>query len=422
METVVIVGAGQTGIQAAASAREHGYRGRLVVVGAEPQPPYQRPPLSKEHLRDGLDDGRLALRPPRFYADASIEVRTGVRVTALDRTVGDVLLADGERLRYDRLLLATGATPRELPVAAPSSGVMTLRHLRDANRLRAIAAEATHVVVVGAGFLGLEVASTMRALGKQVTVLEAAHRVLGRGVSGVVAAVLERAHQQDGVHFRLDESVRAWETRPDGRVGGVVTADGRSLRADLVVVAVGVRPNVSLASDAGLPTSDGIIVGPDLLTSDPCVAAAGDCARLVDVAARTSVRLESVQNASDQGRAIGAWLAGGPAPTYTAVPWFWSEQAGRRLTIAGLVGSGDGDGEEIVTRGDPAGGPFTAFHLRDGALVAAESIDATADHMAARRLLSSSSLRGERIARELLADPTVNLRAYAARRAEETVR
>ncbi|WP_328352652.1 FAD-dependent oxidoreductase [Streptomyces sp. NBC_00445] len=418
LETVVIVGAGQAGIQAAASARESGYDGRLVVVGAEPHPPYQRPPLSKQHLRDGLADQRLALRPPDFYAHAAVDVRTGVPVTAIDRTAGEVLLADGERVRYDRLLLATGATPRELPVPAPPPGVMTLRHLKDANRLRAMAADATHVVVVGAGFLGLEVASTMRALGKRVAVLEAGGRVLGRGVSSLVAAVLEEAHKEDGVHIRLDDSVRAWETRRGGHIGGVVTADGHSVRADLVVVAVGVRPNVSLAADAGLPTADGVIVGPDLTTIDPRIAAAGDCARLVDPATDASVRLESVQNATDQGRAIGAWLAGGQARDYAAVPWFWSEQAGRRLTIAGLVG----DGDEIVTRGDPAAGPFTAFHLRDGVLVAAESLDATADHMAARRLLSPSGPRAEPIDRELLADPTVNLRTYATHRAEETVR
>ncbi|MEU1275777.1 FAD-dependent oxidoreductase [Streptomyces sp. NPDC005799] len=418
METVVIVGAGQAGIQAAASAREHGYDGRLVVLGGEPHAPYQRPPLSKEHLRDGVEDQRLALRPPRFYTDAAVDVRTGVPVTAIDRTVGEVVLADGERVPYDRLLLATGASPRELGIPASPSGVMTLRHLGDASRLRSLAADAVHVVVVGAGFLGLEVASTMRALGKQVTVLEAGDRVLGRGVSSTVANALERAHARDGVRIRLNDSVRAWQTRGDGRVGGLVTTDGRSLHADLVVVAVGVRPNVSLAECAGLPTSDGIIVGPDLLTSDPCVAAAGDCARVIDVAAHVTMRLESVQNAADQGRVIGAWLAGAPARRYAAVPWFWSEQAGRRLTIAGLVGAAD----EIVTRGDPDAGPFTAFHLRDGNLVAAESIDAPADHMAARRLLSSSSARADGIDRELLADPNVNLRAYATRRAEETVR
>lgn len=417
METVVIVGAGQAGIQAAASAREHGYRGRLVVIGAESHPPYQRPPLSKEHLRDGLDDQRLALRPPRFYADTAIELRTGVAVAALDRTAREVRLADGERLRYDRLLLATGATPRELPLPAPPSGVMTLRHLRDANRLRAIAANATDVVVVGAGFLGLEVASTMRAQGRRVTVLEAGSRILGRGVSSVAAAALEDAHERDGVHLTLNDSVSGWETRRGGHIGGVVTAGGHSVRADLVVVAIGVRPNDSLASDAGLPADDGIIVGPNLLTVDPRVAAIGDCARVADPATHSSVRLESVQNATDQGRVVGAWLAGSQAKDYAAVPWFWSEQAGRRLTIAGPPGAGD----EIVTRGDPAAGPFTAFHLRDGLLVAAESIDATADHMAVRRLLSRSTVRAARIDRELLADPTVNLRTYASHRVEETV-
>lgn len=418
METVVIVGAGLAGVQAAASTRERGYDGRLVVVGAEPHPPYQRPPLSKEHLRDGRDDQQLALRPPRFYEEAAVDIRTGVPVTAIDRTAGEVLLADGERLRYDRLLLATGATPRELPVPAAPPGVMTLRHLQDANRLRAMAVDATHVVVVGAGFLGLEVASTMRALGKHVTVIEAGGRVLGRSVSSVVAAVLEGAHERDGVDIRLNDSVRSWATRRGGHIGGVVIRGGQLVRADLVVVAVGVRPNVSLAADAGLPTTDGVIVGPDLVTVDPHIAAAGDCARVVDPAMSSSVRLESVQNATDQGRTIGAWLADGQARDYAAVPWFWSEQAGRRLTIAGLVGEGD----EVVTRGDPDAGPFTAFHLREGVLVAAESIDAAADHLAARRLLSPSGLRGEPIDRELLADPTVNLRSYATHRAEETVR
>lgn len=417
METVVIAGAGQAGIQAAASAREHGYAGRLVVVGAEPHPPYQRPPLSKEHLRAGVADERLGLRPPRFYADAAIEIRTGVPVTGIDREVSEVLLADGERMRYDRLLLATGATARELPAPTPPSGVTTLRDLRDVGRLRSLAAGASHVVVVGAGFLGLEVASSMRSLGKRVTVLEAANRVLGRGVSSVVAALLARSHERDGVHIRLNDSVRAWETRRGGHIAAVVTVGGCSVRADLVVVAVGVRPNDVLASAAGLPTADGIIVGPNLLTVDPRVAAAGDCARLVDPATGSSARLESVQNATDQGRATGAWLAGGAAQPYTAVPWFWSEQAGRRLTIAGLVG--DGDHAEIVTRGDPAAGPFTAFHLRGGFLVAAESIDATADHMAARRLLGAPTAR---IDRELLADPATNLRTYATYRVEETIR
>lgn len=416
-ETVVIVGAGQAGIQAAASTREHGYRGRLVVVGAEPHPPYQRPPLSKEQLRDGVDDERLALRPSRFYRDADIDLRSGVPVTAVDRAAREVLLANGVRLRYDRLLLATGAVPRELPISPPRSGVLTLRHLRDAQRLRAMAADATHVVVVGAGFLGLEVASTMRASGKRVTVLEAGSRVLGRGVSKVMATVLEDSHQRDGVHIRLNDSVRTWVTSPGGHLREVITGGGRPLRADLAVVAVGVRPEVSLASAAGLPTADGILVGPNLVTVDERIAAAGDCARVVDAATQSSVRLESVPNATDQGRAVGAWLAGGAPGAYAAVPWFWSEQAGRRLTIAGRVD----DGDEIVTRGDPDDGPFTVFHLRHGALVGAESIDATADHIAVRRLLRSADPRTARFDREVLADPTADLRDHVTHRVEEIV-
>lgn len=400
---VVVVGAGQAGFQAAASLREAGFGGTLTVVGDEAVAPYQRPPLSKAYLTGKATGETLALRPPGYYADHRIALRLGTRAVALDRAVRQVALASGERLPYDHLILATGARNRTLPVpGADLAGVLQLRTLADADDIRRRLAGVERVVIVGAGFIGLEFAAVAAARAIAVTVVEAAGRVMSRAVSEPVSAFFRAAHEAAGIRFAFGAGVgRIAGT--DGRVAAVETADGRVVPADLVLVGIGVVPNVDLAVAAGLSVADGILVDHALLTSDPSISAIGDCAAFPSAfAGGAPTRIESVQNAVDQARCVAARLTGRAAP-YAALPWFWSDQGRWKLQIAGLARPHD----RTVTRGDPANGPFSVFCYREGHLVGVESVNRPADHMIARRLLAARAA----LAPDQAGDPSFDLRA-----------
>lgn len=407
---IVVAGAGQAGFQLAASLRENGFKDPITLVGDEAALPYQRPPLSKAYLAGKTDQEGLFLRPPGFFAEHAITHRPGLRAVAIDRAERRLQLSDGDSLPYDHLVLATGARNRPLPVpGADLEGVRQLRGLADADALKADIAASRAVVVVGAGFIGLEFAAVAAARGLAVTVIEAAERPMARAVSAEMGDFFRGAQEALGVRFAFGAGVTAILGR-DGRATGVALADGRELPADLVLVGIGVLPNGDLAAEAGLPAENGVQVDAFLGTPDPAISAIGDCARFPTPFARGltadgTVRIESVQNAIDQGRCLAARLVGKPA-AYGALPWFWSDQGPHKLQIAGLSGPGD----DSVVRG--SGNAFSVFRFRDGRLSAVESVDRAGDHMIARRLIAAGTPLGP----DQAADPAFDLKALALQR------
>ncbi|WP_018389673.1 NAD(P)/FAD-dependent oxidoreductase [Ancylobacter sp. FA202] len=385
---IVILGAGQGGFQAAASLRDCGYAGRLVLVGDEPGLPYQRPPLSKAYMKSEAGIEQIELRAGAFYADHRIEL-VNARATAIDRPGQRLLLEDGTALPYAHLILATGARNRPLPVPGHDlAGVYYLRTLADADALKGKLAVARRVVVIGAGFIGLEFAAVARALGHEVTVLEGAGRVLARAVSPEMSAFFAHAHAAMGTKLVLGAGVVGLEGE-GGHVTGVATGDGTVHPADFVLVGIGVVPNVELAAAAGLEVANGIVVDAHLATMDPAISALGDAvaypSRFAAKDGTTHVRLESVQNAADQARSLAHRLTGRVSP-FDAVPWFWSDQADLKLQMVGLAAATD----SAVLRGDPASRRFSVFRFRDGVLTAIESVNRPADHMLGRRLLAGT--------------------------------
>jgi 3-phenylpropionate/trans-cinnamate dioxygenase ferredoxin reductase subunit len=399
-----IIGAGQAGFQAAASLRDAGFAGRIMLIGDEPVLPYQRPPLSKSYLagQSGVDD--LWLRPAEFYVKQQIDLVYGDPVTAINRGQRRLHLASGIQFSWDHLVFATGAGCRPLAVpGAELDGVLTLRTLADAEDLRRRLEEAREVVVVGAGFIGLEFAAVALARGTMVHIIEVTQNPMGRVVSEPVSRFFTKAHVGWGAEVALGTGVVRM-LGAGGRVAGVETTDGRRIPADLVLICIGVIPNAQLALDAGLTVDDGIVVDECLVTSDPAISAIGDCANFPTPFAPVRVRLESVQNAVDQGRCVADGLAGRPMP-YQKVPWFWSDQGDLKLQIAGITIGHD----TSVLRGDPADRNFSVFCFRGGRLIGVESVNRTADHVVARRLLAGDPA----VSPEQAADEGFDLRAHA---------
>jgi 3-phenylpropionate/trans-cinnamate dioxygenase ferredoxin reductase subunit len=387
LRNVVVVGAGQAAAQLVEALRRRGYGGSIAVFGEEPWLPYQRPPLSKKYLAGGLPVDRLQLRQPAFYADQKVDLHLGQTVTRLERNARQVWLADGSAHPYDALVLATGSRPRSLPLPGIDlGGVHVLRSIADADALRADALRAVdrpagRAVILGGGYIGLEVAATLRQLGLEVTVLEVAERVMNRVVAEPVSRWYEAEHARRGVDIRLGARPIALEGDAEGRVRAVVTAAG-TLEADVVVLGVGVLPNDSLARDADLPCDNGIQVDERCRTADPAIHAIGDCTNHPSVHYGGRVRLESVDNAVEQANTAAADLLGIEA-RHERVPWFWSDQYEHKLVIVGLSQGHD----QVVLRGDPASGAFSCCYLRDGELLAIDTINVAKDHLAARKLI-----------------------------------
>lgn len=402
---VVIVGGGQAAVQLVDSLRTLGYAGPLTLVAAEAARPYQRPPLSKQVLAPGGGPQQsLPLRGPDFFAERDVHVLAPARAGTIQRQARRLTLDDGRDLPYDTLVLATGARNRTLPLpGADLRGVCSLRTLDEALALWDLVPTTRHAVVVGAGFIGLEVAAALRAHGARVTILDIQTRPLARAVSEPTAQYVAAAHAAAGSTLLLGTGLARLVGR-DGQVCAVETTEGATLPADLVVVGIGVVPEVDLAQAAGLAVADGILVDGCLQTSDPHVYALGDCASFPSRFARGRTRIESVQNATDQARHLAAVLVGERA-AYDAVPWFWSHQGSVRLQIAGLQHAG----MDTVLRGDPASGMFSVFGYLDGDLVVVESVNAPADHLAARRVLGA----GLPVPPALAADPAFDLKGFS---------
>jgi 3-phenylpropionate/trans-cinnamate dioxygenase ferredoxin reductase subunit len=381
---VVIVGAGHAGFQVAASLRQQGFAGRICLLNDEAHLPYQRPPLSKAYLKGEGRPDSLMFRPDKFYRDQAIELMAE-RAVAIDRGARSVRLASGAALEYWHLLLATGARNRLLDI--PNAGLNDVRYLRtldESEALRQRIAPGQRVVVIGAGFIGLEFAATARTKGLEVDVLELGSRVMARAVTAEISEYFQARHSAAGIRIHLGVQATAVEGDA-GRVTGVSLSDGRHIPADLVVVGVGVLPNVELAAEAGLKVAAGIIVDEQLLTSDPDISAIGDCALYTSRRFGASLRLESVQNATDHARCVASRLTG-KAEAYDGLPWFWSDQGPDKLQMVGLTTGYD----RVVVRGDPGQGAFSAFCYKSGQLLGIESVNRAGDHMFGRRLLAAN--------------------------------
>ncbi len=400
---LVVVGASYAGVGVVASAREAGFSGRIALIGDETELPYQRPPLSKGFLL-GKAGAFLPLKAASFYEEAGIELIAGRRAVTLDREARQVSLDDGSALRFRTLALTTGARGAALRCpGAELDGVVSLRSLDDAQALSARLGVARSIVIIGGGFIGLEAASAAIVLGKQVTVVEAGPRLIGHAVAPEISAYMHSVHAGHGVTIRLATTVERIEG-DDGRATAVLCGDGTRLACDLVLSAVGAVPNTELAVAAGLTVEDGIVVDDLCRTSDPAIFAAGDCTSHPNVFAGRRLRLSSVQNAHDQGRAAGHSIAGRPEP-YRAVPWFWSDQYDVKLQMVGLANGGSTD----ILRGSIEDGRFSLFRYDGDRLAAIESINKPADHMMGRRLIAA----GTSPTSEQAADPGFDLRSLA---------
>ncbi|MEQ1755363.1 MAG: FAD-dependent oxidoreductase [Micropepsaceae bacterium] len=399
-DSVVIVGAGQAASQIVASLRADGYAGAITVVGDEKHIPYQRPPLSKAFLKGDIAADRLFIKPEEFYPEARCTLKLNTRVTAIDRPRKTLKLSDGSHLGYTKLVLATGSRVRKLPVpGADLPGCFYLRGIDDVDQIRPRLNADARLTIIGAGYIGLEVAAVAVKRGLKVSVIEAMPRVLARAASPQISAFFEDEHRKAGVDLRC--YVRTESIARTGDVLAVTTSSG-IVQADIVLIGVGIVPNVELAREAGLEIDNGIVVDQHARTDDPDIYAVGDCANLPNsYALGGRVRLESVQNAIDQAKHAAMAIMGKPK-TYDEVPWFWSDQFDLKLQIAGLSTPDD----QIVMRGQPSSRSFAAFHLREGVVTAVESINAAPEYMMGRRLIAARA----RVAPERLADKGIPMK------------
>jgi 3-phenylpropionate/trans-cinnamate dioxygenase ferredoxin reductase component len=404
---VLIVGGGQAALHLASALRDLGWQAAVTIVGEEDRAPYQRPPLSKAFLSGDADPATLEFRSAERYAADRITVLTGRRVTGV--RPGAAETADGGRLEFGRLALATGSRPRRLTVpGADLAGVCYLREVGDALELRARLAAAQRVLVVGGGFIGLEAAAGAAAKGKAVTVVEAADRLIGRVVAPVVSDFYAAAHRRRGVEVLLGTGVSQF-AGAGGTVTGAHLSDGSFVPADVVVIGIGAEARTELAEQLGLACAGGIVVDACARTSDPAIVAVGDCAVTPHPAAADGglVRFESFGHATDHAKVAAATLAGVPAP-YDAVPWFWSDQGTLKLQIAGLSAGFD----QTVLRGDLGEERFSVLYYRDGGLIAVHAVNAPRDYLAVRRALAA----GQDIPAEVAADASQPLGGRPAAR------
>ena len=401
---VIIVGSGQGGFQVAASLRDEDYAGPIALIGDEPGLPYQRPPLSKAFLLGKVRPEQIELRPAAYYIEKNIEVISSQQVTKIDREARRITLASGALKSYEQLVLATGARARIPKISGINfTGVARLRTLSDAQVLISVMQPGRRVVIVGAGFIGMEVAVNALELGLDVHLLETTDRALKRTLTAISGNFLTYALIQRGAKFSFNTRVIGF-TGVGGRVTGTTTNHGETIPSDMVVIGIGVEPNVELALEAGLHVHDGIVVNDRLITSDPRISAIGDCARFHASYSDALVRLESVQNSVDQARCVAAQITGKGKP-YNKVPWFWSDQGTNRLQIAGVAQADD----IAVLRGDINKFKFSVFRFRADRITAVESINSVGDHMLSRKLLANPA----NISPEQAADKSLDLAALA---------
>ncbi|MES1990385.1 MAG: FAD-dependent oxidoreductase [Pseudomonadota bacterium] len=402
---IVIIGAGQAASQAVVSLRMEGYDGAITMIGDEAEPPYQRPPLSKKFLAGEIGFDRVALKPAEFYTGANCRLLLSTRATAIDTHAKTVATGDGQVIPYTKLLIATGSRVREINVPGfDLEGVHYLRSVGDVHEIQSHFKTGAKLVVVGGGYIGLEVAAVAKKNGLSVTVLETADRVLARVVDPIVSHFYERVHREAGVDILTGVTVTGFEGK-DGKVTGVDTGDGRIVPCDFVVVGIGIIPNTELAVNAGLHVENGIVVDEMTRTSNADIFAAGDCTNHPNGTFDRRLRLESVQNAIEQGKTAAAAMMGKDKP-YDQVPWFWSDQYDLKLQIAGLSQGYT----QAVTRGRPdTDNNFAVFYLKDGVLIAVDAVNRPPEFMMSKLLIAQHA----KLDPARLADETIHMKEVA---------
>jgi len=399
-ERVVIAGAGHAAGQLVASLKQKKFDGQIVLVGDEAYLPYQRPPLSKKFLSGELAAERLYVKPPAFYDDPQIELRLETKITKIDRGNKSLRTENGDDIPYDKLILALGSRVRRLSIdGADLAGVHYLRSIDDVEGIRAEMQNKKNAVIIGAGYIGLEVAAVTRQLGLEVTVIEMADRVMSRVVSPEISDYYQIEHTNQGVKLRLSTGIKA--IRGKKRVQAVETDDGELIPADFVVIGVGIQPNTELAIEAGLQVEDGIVVDDRCQTSDPSVYAVGDCTRHPNAIYDRQLRLESVHNALEQAKTAVINICGGQSH-YSQVPWFWSDQYDLKLQIAGL----STDYDDVIIRGNPADRSFACLYLRDGRLIATDAVNSPKEFVHSKALIAGR----KQLDRDRLADADIPLK------------
>ena len=381
-ENFIIAGASHAASMLAPTLRQQGWQGRIIVIGAEASIPYHRPPLSKDYLAGAKTLDEILIRPAKVYEKSEVEFILNTSVESIDRDNRTVRLSSNETLPYDKLALTVGSKVRRVSLpGADLDGVFYLRDLRDVERITPYINPGANAVIVGGGYIGLETAAVLNKKGMNVTVLEMMERVLQRVTAPVVSEFYTRIHEEEGVSIRCGVGVSGF--KGNGRVAEVLCSDGSGFAADLVIIGVGILPNTALAEAAGLEVDNGIVVNDRAQTSDPDIFAAGDCTNHHNPIYDRRIRLESVQNATDQSR-VAAGAACGKEVSYNAVPWFWSEQYDLMLQIAGLSQGYD----EIISRGDPGNGrSFAAFYLREGRVIAVDAVNKPQEFMFSKKLI-----------------------------------
>ncbi len=400
MSGIVVVGAGQAGSTLVETLRKEGYGGSITLIGDEPLPPYQRPPLSKKYLLGEMELERLYLRPQKYYDEHNIAVRLGTAVHHIDRGAKRVFLDDGARVPYAKLVLATGSVPRRLPakIGGDLDGVFTVRTLADVDAMAPAFAEGKRLLIIGGGYIGLEAAAVAAMRGANVTLIEMAERILQRVAAPETADFFRDLHRSHGVDIREGVGLERLEGE-DGRVARAVLSDGNVLDIDAAIVGIGIAPDTALAEAAGLEIENGIKVNEHGQTSDPDIYAAGDCTSFPHAGGR--VRLESVPNAIDQAEAVAKALTGS-TEGYTARPWFWSDQYDVTLQIAGLNTGYD----QVVTRPGAREGGLSIWYFHGGRLVAVDAMNDARAYMMAKRWIEA----GQSPDPAAIADPETNLK------------
>jgi len=384
-DTVVIVGAGHGAGQVVATLRQKKFDGNVVLLGDEPHLPYQRPPLSKKFLAGKMPPERLYFKPGSFYDDRQIDVHLDTRVEHIDRKAQKVTSANGEKFSYDKLVIATGSRVRKITMPGSDlPGIHYLRNIADVDAIRDDMSRSRNVVIIGAGYIGLEVAAVCRQNGLDVTVVEMEDRVMSRVVSPNVSDYYQLEHTSQGVKLLLSTGLAAFDGKR--RVKQVVTHDEQRIPADFVVVGVGIQPNAEIAEMADLEVDNGIVVDDCCRTTDANIYAIGDCTSHPNDIYGQRLRLESVHNALEQAKTAASNICGEESH-YCQVPWFWSDQYGLKLQIAGISQGYD----EVVLRGDPSGGSFACFYLRDGVLIAVDAINSPREFVQSKTLIAQRS-------------------------------
>ncbi len=397
MAAMVILGAGHAAGQAAASLRQGGYEGEIVIIGDEPHIPYQRPPLSKAYLSGEVELDRVHLRPEKFYQDKNITLKLNVAASAIDAAAKTVSTDGGETISYEKLLIATGGRPRKLGIPGSDlAGIHYLRTIADVDGIRNEMAADSRMVIVGGGYIGLEVASVAVKAGLEVHILEMEERILQRVTTPEMSAYYQDLHESRGVHIHTGTGVTGFSG--DGQVQAVQCGD-QEFPADIVIVGIGIIPNVEIAEAAGIQCDNGIVVDEGCRTSAADVFAAGDCTNHPNPLLNRRLRLESVPNAMEQARVAAANMCGADK-TYASIPWFWSDQYELKLQMVGF----SSDGDTQVLRGSKADNQFAVFYLKDGAVVAADAVNSPKEFMICKQLI------GTPVDEKRLADPETDLK------------